>query len=102
MLRLYVIGRTKKAKQAIENLERILGEHCPGRFSLEVINLLENPLQAGYDQILITPTVIKLLPPPVTRLAGDFNDKEKVLKALGMWNPEGGEGQGAKGEISQE
>lgn len=94
LLRLYIIGQSKRSKEAVRNLKEILDEYCQGQYSLEVIDLLQNPLMAGYDQILITPTVIKLLPPPIRRVTGDLNDKTKVLIELDLLNREASGGKG--------
>ncbi len=94
LLRLYVIGQSKRSREAVRNLKDILDEYCKSQYSLEVIDLLQNPLMAGYDKILITPTVIKLLPPPIRRMTGDLSDRTKVLIELDLLNREnmGGEG----------
>jgi len=84
LLRLYVAGRTPKTEKAIENMRSILDEYCEDEYSCEVIDLVENPQLGGYDQILVTPTVIKLLPPPVIRVTGDLSDREKTRGALGL------------------
>ena len=42
-LRLYVAGQTDKSLRAINNLNRICQEHLEGRYSIQVIDLLEHP-----------------------------------------------------------
>ena len=83
-IRLYVIGRTAKAKKALEDLTAILDDEIKtqGNYSLDVVDVLENPGLAANDKILATPTAIKLLPPPIARVIGDFSDREKVLLGL--------------------
>lgn len=47
-LRLYVAGHTEKSVRAINNLKRICREHLDGRYTVEVIDLIEKPqLAAG-------------------------------------------------------
>ena len=36
------------------------------------------------DKILATPTLAKILPPPVRRIIGDLSDREKVLIGLDL------------------
>ena len=43
ILRLYVAGQTPKALTAFANLKRICEEQLKGKYSIEVIDLLENP-----------------------------------------------------------
>jgi len=82
MLRLYVAGKTSKASVAIANLRRICEEELRGEYDLEVIDVLEQPQLAEDEKILATPTLIKLLPPPLRRVIGDLSDREKVLLGL--------------------
>lgn len=81
-LRLYVAGRTPKSVAAINNLRRLCEEHMPGRYRVEVIDLVENPRLAQGDQILAIPTLVRKLPVPVRKIIGDLSDTEKVLVGL--------------------
>jgi len=82
LLRLYVVGTKRKSSKAIANLRRVCEEHLAGRYTLEVIDIQEQPTLARDEQIVATPTLIKQLPEPLRKLIGDMSDKEKVL--LGM------------------
>jgi len=86
VIRLYVIGQTPKSVKAIEDLRAILDDELKtqGEYSLEVVDVLENPGLAADDKILATPTAIKLLPPPIAKIIGDFSDREKVLLGLDL------------------
>ncbi len=81
-LRLYVAGRTLKSVTAFNNLTRLCEEHLQGRYSIEVIDLLEKPQLAVGDQIVAIPTVVRKLPEPLCRLVGDLRDTEKALVGL--------------------
>lgn len=81
-LRLYVAGQTAKSKAAIDNLQKICEEHLPGRYKVEVIDLLENPKLAKGDQIVAIPTLVRKLPDPVRRVIGDLSNVEKTLVGL--------------------
>src|SRR2546423_13490237 len=61
-LRLYVAGKTPRGEAAEENLRKVCEEHLAGRYSIEVIDLLENPTLAQDDQILAAPTLVRKLP----------------------------------------
>jgi len=67
---------------AIANLRRICEEDLRGEYSLDIIDVLQQPDAAETDRILATPTLIKQLPPPLRRVIGDLSDKEKVLLGL--------------------
>lgn len=81
-LRLYVAGKTTKSVAALKNLKQYCEEHLQGQYSLEVIDLLENPQLAEGDQILAIPTLVKKVPEPVRKIIGDLSNKEKVLVGL--------------------
>jgi circadian clock protein KaiB len=82
ILKLYIAGTSPRAQAAIANLQRICDEDLAGRYSLEIIDVLEHPEAAESDKILATPTLVKQLPPPLRRVIGDLSDKEKVLLGL--------------------
>ncbi|MCJ7813583.1 circadian clock KaiB family protein [bacterium] len=82
--RLYVTGQNPVSIKAIEKLNHILKFRLADRYSLEVIDILDNPKMAEEDEILATPSVIKLDPPPRRRIIGSLDDEEKVLVALGL------------------
>ncbi len=49
----------------------------------EPTNLLDHPARALADGIIVTPTLLKLLPLPVQRLIGNLSDRKQVLVTLG-------------------
>ena len=81
-LRLYVAGQSKRSLAAVSNLKRLCDEHLPGKYRIEVIDLLVNPQLARADQIVAIPTVIRKLPPPVKRLIGDLSNRERTLVGM--------------------
>jgi circadian clock protein KaiB len=81
-LRLYVAGQTRKSVQAIANLRQICEEHLAGRYSIEVVDLLEHPHLARGDQILAIPTLVRKLPEPIRKIIGDLSHAERVLVGL--------------------
>ncbi len=83
-LRLYVAGQTPKSTIALANLRRYCEEHLAGRYTIEVIDLLERPQLAEGDQILAVPTLVRKLPEPMKRIIGDLSDKERVLIGLDL------------------
>ncbi len=83
-LRLYVAGNTPKSVQALANLKQLCEEHLKGQYSIEVIDLLENPQLAAGDQILAIPTLVRKLPPPLRKIIGDLSDTERVLVGLDL------------------
>src|SRR5512142_1164849 len=83
-LRLYVAGQTPRAIAALENLKRICEQHLAGKYTIEVIDLLQNPQLARGDQILAVPTLVRKLPEPVRKIIGDLSNEERVLVGLDL------------------
>jgi circadian clock protein KaiB len=84
LLRLYVAGQTPKSIVAFRNLKTICEQHLTGRYRIEVIDLLENPMLAAGDQILAIPTLVRRLPEPMKRIIGDLSNTERVLVGLDL------------------
>ena len=83
-LRLYVAGQTPKSMTAFANLKTICEEHLAGRYTIEVIDLLEHPQLARGDQILAIPTLVRRLPEPMRKIIGDLSNTERVLIGLDL------------------
>ena len=84
LLRLYVAGKTARCEAAEENLRKVCEEYLSGRYTIEVVDLLENPTLAQGDQILAVPTLVRKLPMPVRRIIGDLSNTERVLVGLDL------------------
>lgn len=81
-LRLYVAGQSANSVAAIDNLRRVCEEYLPGRYDIELIDLLEHPRLARGDEIVAVPTLVRRLPEPIRKIIGDLSDTEKVLVGL--------------------
>jgi circadian clock protein KaiB len=81
-LRLYVAGQSSKSMAAFANLKKICEAHLPGRYSIEVIDLLESPQLAKGDEIVAIPTLVRRLPEPIRKIVGDLSNTEKTLVGL--------------------
>jgi circadian clock protein KaiB len=83
-LRLYVAGQTARSTAALANLRRICEERLAGKYSIEVIDLLERPQLAQGEQIVAIPTLERRLPEPVRKIIGDLSNTERVLIGLDL------------------
>lgn len=81
-LRLYVAGQTQKSVAALANLKKYCEDHLPGKYKIEVIDLLKHPHLAERDQIVAIPTLVKKVPLPIRKIIGDLSNHEKVLVGL--------------------
>lgn len=84
VLKLYVAGNTPNSLRALKTLNLILEQEFQGVYALKVIDVLKNPQLAEEDKILATPTLAKILPPPVRKIIGDLSDRERVLIGLDL------------------
>jgi circadian clock protein KaiB len=81
-LRLYVLGHSPQSEAAISNLRRLCESHLPGRYQIEIIDLLVTPRLARDDQIVAIPTLVRKLPRPMRKIIGDLSDTERTLVGL--------------------
>jgi circadian clock protein KaiB len=84
LLKLYITGNTPRSQRAIANLFRICHEELQDQYQVKIIDVLEQPQLAEDEKILVTPTLIKQLPPPLQRIIGDMSNVEMVLLGLDL------------------
>jgi circadian clock protein KaiB len=65
-------------------LKKLCEEHLPGRYNIEVVDLLETPQLAAGDQIVAIPTLVRKLPAPMKKIIGDFSNQERSLVGLDL------------------
>lgn len=82
LLRLYVSGVTERSRRSILSINTICKENLQGKYDLEVIDVHQKPSLARDEQIVATPTLIKMLPLPLRRIVGDLSDHEGVVFGL--------------------
>jgi len=82
VLRLFVSGFTPRSQRAIGNLRHLCERYLAGRYRIEVMDLYRSPGLAHDEQIVATPTLVRLLPLPRRRIIGDLSQVDKVLHAL--------------------
>lgn len=81
-LRLYVAGHTPKSLAALANLKALCEQHLAGRYTIEVIDVVERPQLARSEQIIAIPTLIRRLPVPIRKIVGDLSNTERARVAL--------------------
>jgi circadian clock protein KaiB len=78
LFRLYIAGSSPRSLRAVKKIKEICEKEIRGLYTLEIIDLYQQPARAIADQIVAAPTLVRRLPEPV-RLVGDLSDDEKVL-----------------------
>jgi circadian clock protein KaiB len=81
-LRLYVAGQSAKSVAAFANLRALCEQYLPGKYEIEIIDLLQKPQLARGDQIVAIPTLVRKLPQPIRKIVGDLSNTEKTLVGL--------------------
>lgn len=84
VLRLFVTGMTPRSLRAIAQITAICKESLSGAHELEIIDIYQHPLLASENQIIASPTLLKVHPPPEVRLVGELSDRAGVLRSLGV------------------
>ncbi|MEP6668575.1 MAG: circadian clock KaiB family protein [Chthoniobacter sp.] len=84
VFRLYLADGAPNSVRALANLYAICRRHFPESHRIEIIDVLQEPLRALEEGILVTPTMVKVSPEPELQIIGNLSDEEEVLRALGL------------------
>jgi circadian clock protein KaiB len=82
VLSLFVTGSTPKSLRAIQNIRALCEERLHGCYDLKVIDIYQHPEQVKPEQVVVTPTLIKMLPLPLRKLIGDLSNRDRLLLGL--------------------
>jgi circadian clock protein KaiB len=82
--RLYVASNTPNTAKAMNNLKRFCHAYLAGRHVIEVIDVYKHPKRALADQILMTPTLMRIAPTPMRRIVGTLNETQPLCDAIGL------------------
>ena len=85
-LRLYVAGPGDYTNRARQNLTA-LAAAAGFAYDLELVDLRHEPKKAAVDAVVVTPTLVKLSPPPRAMVIGDLSDVRELAAALGVSPP---------------
>jgi circadian clock protein KaiB len=84
VLRLFISGMTTRSINAIESLKKICEEQLKDCYSLEIIDVSQQPNAVRKEDVVATPTLIKELPKPIRRIIGDLSNRDRILVALNL------------------
>ncbi len=82
LFRLFVSGLTPRSQVAIDHLREYCNRHLEGRYRIEVVDLYQSPELAAKEQIVATPTLLKVFPEPARRIIGDLSHEDRFLIGL--------------------
>jgi circadian clock protein KaiB len=81
-LHLFVAGSGADSSQARDNITQLCTSHLQDKYRLEVTDVSENPMEALAHNVIVTPMLILVAPPPRVTILGNLYDTDKVLAAL--------------------
>jgi circadian clock protein KaiB len=84
VMRLYIAGAAPNSVKAIANLRAICRRYLKDCYKLEIVDVCEHPRRALDDGVLVTPSLAKVSPAPVSNIIGNLSDTRSVLAALGV------------------
>ncbi len=90
VFRLYLAGGAPNSVRALANLYAICHKHFPESHRIEIIDVIQEPMRALAEAILVTPTLVKISPAPEQLIIGNLSEEEEVLRALGLPQKETG------------
>ncbi len=84
VLTLYISGTSPRSTAALLNIQSLCDRELKGQVELLVVDIHNHPEVLTEERILAIPTLIRRLPPPLRRIIGDLNDKQRLLLALDL------------------
>lgn len=77
-LRLFVAGRNGVSETAQRHLDEVLQTAEPGRYRLEIVDVLTDPAAALAENILVTPTLICIRNRVRSIMVGDLGSLDRL------------------------
>ena len=82
LFRLYVAGATARSHQAVLRVRQLCEAELKGKYDLEVIDVYQQPELTRDDQIVATPTLVKVRPLPMRRAIGNLANAADLFVGL--------------------
>ncbi len=83
-LKLFITGSTPKSLDAVAQIRKVCETHLKGRYTLDVIDVHQQPQLAVTEEIIALPTLLRKLPRPLRKILGSFTEEERLLAILGI------------------
>ena len=82
-LRLYISGHTTRSEKVEENVNNLCEQYFGDQYELTVTNLLESPELGEGENIFVTPTLVRVVPPPKRTILGDLSSTGNLTEFFG-------------------
>lgn len=84
VLHLYVSNHTPRSGLAIANLQSLCERYLERGYTIRIIDIQKDPAIAIRDDIVATPALRRVHPPPQKMMIGSLTDAETVLRGLDL------------------
>jgi circadian clock protein KaiB len=85
LLRLYVADTTPRSQLAMTNLRKLCAHYLESGCRVQIVDIVRDPESAFQNDILATPTLVRVHPTPQKAVVGSLSDATSVLKALDLF-----------------
>ncbi|MDJ1175085.1 circadian clock KaiB family protein [Roseofilum capinflatum] len=82
VFRLFVSGNHNSTEGLLHKVHSFLEQSLSQPYTLKVIDILKHPDRAEQDQVLATPTLLRVWPQPMRRVVGEIDYQEQLLRLI--------------------
>lgn len=79
-LRLFITGASPNSTRAVDNLKTFCDQNLKDRYTLEIIDVYQQPSIAEKEQIIALPLLVRKASDVKRRLIGDMSDTQKLYQ----------------------
>lgn len=84
ILRLFVAGASSRSQQAILKVRQLCEGELKNQGKIEIIDIYQQPELARIHQIVATPTLLIVFPPPIRRIVGNLSKVKDLFIDLDL------------------
>jgi circadian clock protein KaiB len=81
---LFIAGEGANSRAAMTNINDLCENEMPGKYFIEVVDVLENLSEAARHSIVVTPTLLVHMEHKDLRVIGNLKKREKLRAVLGL------------------
>jgi circadian clock protein KaiB len=86
ILRLYMAGETERSRKAVADLKALCRDKLAGHYTIEVVDVRQDPALAKADHHMPTPALLKKLPRPLQQWLLELASLDNVLLGVNVYS----------------
>jgi circadian clock protein KaiB len=86
-LRLFVAADSPDSVTAMANLKALFPKEKGSDVHIDIVDVQREPGRAARDEIMVTPTLLRVSPSPRFRILGNLTNGDALLRLLGVARP---------------